>query len=250
MAKEEEILEIDSKLVAHAKHELDFVGLLDEDADYNGMIAKSVLEMIELFAGQGHSGHSAMLTLDIFTRLASYRPLTRVTIDPNEWEDVSSVMFTKEELEKGSKLWQNRRSPSVFSKDGGITWRDYETNTEGRSVTIEEALNGPSKDNETKTEQGESGDSQVSSQGEGSPEAEASKREDGAIPGSDQGVQPQPATKSQGTTDPRHQSEQGNVGGSQPRVEQTDRKQRSKYSKSKTKSRSQARREKIMQEGK
>lgn len=38
-------------------------GLSDPDADYGGALAKSIMELVEVFAKQGHSGGSAALVL-------------------------------------------------------------------------------------------------------------------------------------------------------------------------------------------
>lgn len=60
-----------SRLVEHAVKELLRVGLFDHaDVDYNGKLAVDVTELVILFAKQGHSGASAELTIDLFTKLA------------------------------------------------------------------------------------------------------------------------------------------------------------------------------------
>lgn len=93
-------------------------GLYDTDSDYNGMIGNSVEALVKLFAEQGHSGFSAGLVLEAFNRVVRHRPLTPLTSDPSEWIDRSE--------ESGRPMWQSRRSPSVFSTDGGQTWYDLD----------------------------------------------------------------------------------------------------------------------------
>ena len=51
-------------LVEHAKEELQRAGLFEQGSDYDGMLAQAVLELIEKFAQQGHSGYSAYATLE------------------------------------------------------------------------------------------------------------------------------------------------------------------------------------------
>lgn len=114
-------------LVEHAKRELNLAGLDRPDADYDGMIAASVLALMELFASQGHSGYSARLTLDVFNRLASFKPLTPVTNDPDEWMDVCDKTPDHE------ACWQNKRHSSCFSNDGGKTYYDIDAG-DGRAV--------------------------------------------------------------------------------------------------------------------
>lgn len=101
-------------LVTHAKEELTRAGLFDKDSDYEGMIGEAVLELVEKFAEQGHSGFSAHLTLEVFQRIASFKTLTPITCDPSEWVDVSEM--------SGYQVWQNRRQSSCFSEDGGKTY--------------------------------------------------------------------------------------------------------------------------------
>lgn len=106
-----------SPLVAHAQYELDRAGMYDADADYGpGAIATQVLALVELFAGQEHSGMSAAYTLGLLEKLLRFQPLTPLTNNPDEWVDQSDISDTP--------LWQNRRSSSVFSHDGGQTWYD------------------------------------------------------------------------------------------------------------------------------
>lgn len=100
----------DSQLFAHAANELQRAGLLDEGSDYDGMVGRAVLDLIKLFATQGHSGMSAMMTLQLFDELAHYRAITELTNDPSEWMDVADGM------------WQSRRQANAFSEDGGKTY--------------------------------------------------------------------------------------------------------------------------------
>jgi len=106
---------IKENLIQHANHELKLAGLFDEDADYNGMIAKATLELIEKFSEQGHSGFSAQWVRDVFHRLSNFETLTPITSNQDEWMDVSKSCG-------GTEMWQNKRNPAIFSKDGGETW--------------------------------------------------------------------------------------------------------------------------------
>ncbi len=108
-------------LKEHAQFELDRAGLFDKDSDYNGAIGPAVMKMIEVFRAEGHSGYSAMMTLDIFDRLAHFKALTKLTSNPDEWTDVSEVSGQK-------AMWQSKRQSSCFSKDGGRTFYDIEGN--------------------------------------------------------------------------------------------------------------------------
>jgi hypothetical protein len=59
-----------ARLVEHAAKELVRVGLFDRDSDYDGEIGIGVMALIMLFGSQGHSGGSAEITIELFTKLA------------------------------------------------------------------------------------------------------------------------------------------------------------------------------------
>ena len=98
-----------SNLVEHAKAELEMAGLFSEQGDfYGGMTGKAVLELIEVFAKQGHSGMSAPMVVNIFKDLANFKPINAIKGTDDEWVEVSDGTF------------QNKRLSAVFKegKDG------------------------------------------------------------------------------------------------------------------------------------
>ena len=103
-------------LTEYATRELNLAGLLDPASDYDGMLGKAALEIIAVFASQGHSGASAGMVTELVGRLMRYEPLTPLTYGPEEWIDQSDAM--------GRPCWQNSRKFDVFSYDGGATHTD------------------------------------------------------------------------------------------------------------------------------
>ena len=104
-----------SALRQYALEELQRAGMLsvkpgDVYDEYNEMCAKAVLELMDVFTEQGHSGFSASMVLGMFNEVANWRPLTPLTDGPEEWHEV------------GENMWQNRRRPDAFSEDGGHTY--------------------------------------------------------------------------------------------------------------------------------
>lgn len=97
-----------SNLIEHAKREL---AISDPEGNqaYDGMLSKAVMELIELFSKQGHSGMSASFTTDIFGKLARYQPLSPLTGEDDEWVDVSEM--------SGKPMWQNKRCSTVFKDE-------------------------------------------------------------------------------------------------------------------------------------
>ena len=104
-------------LIDYATKEVTLSGMLDEDSDYSGMAGKAVLDLVKVFAKQGHSGFSAELVLTFFERVARFRPITPITSNPDDWMDVSSYSG-----KDSPPLWQCQRDYRMFSNDGGKTW--------------------------------------------------------------------------------------------------------------------------------
>ena len=89
-----------------ARRELEITGWFKEDGMYDGMIGPSVMRLIEVFAAEGHSGLSANIAISLFERVARQEPLSPLSGEDHEWNEV----------EPG--LYQNNRCSHVFKKDG------------------------------------------------------------------------------------------------------------------------------------
>jgi len=114
-----------SNMLSYAESELNRIGLTEED-EYNGMMRKHILHMIKEFADEGHSGFSAQYAIDILSKLLSFKPLTPLTGEDDEWCDVSEY--------SGTTTYQNKRCSSVFKEgkdgeayniDGKVFWEWY-----------------------------------------------------------------------------------------------------------------------------
>ena len=102
-------------LTDFAKEELELIHAFDEEGDfYGGMTGKAVMELIEVFSKQGHSGMSANLVRQLFNTLAQYKPISKLTLSDDEWNEVNEV---------GDNTYQNKRNPAVFKE--GITGKPY-----------------------------------------------------------------------------------------------------------------------------
>ena len=99
-----------SNLLKHAERELKLIGYDDKD-EYDKMAKDAILELIETFAKQGHSGFSAPYVANMFHKLANYKTLSPLTGNDDEWNDVSDI--------SGEMLFQNNRDSRVFKSDDG-----------------------------------------------------------------------------------------------------------------------------------
>jgi hypothetical protein len=115
-------------LVEHAEREMKLIGLDKKDAVYDGMLYDAVMELVKVFAEQGHSGMSAGRTLFLFDKVARFKNLSPLTNSPNEWMEVSDYAGPEQ---KG--VWQNRRDSECFSNDGGKTY--YNLNEREKIIT-------------------------------------------------------------------------------------------------------------------
>mgnify|MGYP001213281131 CR=1 FL=1 len=106
-----------SDLLEHAKRELSIVFREPEDEmtkKYYEMMTHDVLEIVEAFAKQGHSGASASNAIAILSALLQYQPLAPLTGEDSEWQEVKTGRVTP-------PLYQNIRCSRVF-KQGGRAW--------------------------------------------------------------------------------------------------------------------------------
>lgn len=96
-----------SNLEDYARSELTRAGLFDSDSDYGRMMGDAIMKMIKLFADEGHSGFSANMAINIFNKVARFEPLTPLTGEDDEWNEV------------GEGTFQNRRCSHVFKGPDG-----------------------------------------------------------------------------------------------------------------------------------
>ena len=111
MDKIKEELEMGYK--EHAIKEFEYAGWL-KDGKYNDnmqeLMCTQVLELLDKFAEHGHSGSSAPYALNLFNKLAKFKPITNLTFQNSEWGESYSNGDNTEH-------YQNKRNSSVF-KDG------------------------------------------------------------------------------------------------------------------------------------
>lgn len=94
-------------LVDYAKDELKRIGMIDSGEPYNDLTTKAILDLIELFDSQNHSNFSAAYVVNAFNRLAMFKPLSPLTGEDDEWNDIGDGSF------------QNKRYSAMFKdKDG------------------------------------------------------------------------------------------------------------------------------------
>jgi len=105
------------KIRQHAKNELKLAGFYDSDNpefEVTASFAVNVLDIVTKIHGAAIDGVSLFEVLEVVVALATFKNITPLTNHPDEWLDISDYMG-------GNHCWQNKRNPSVFSKDNGKT---------------------------------------------------------------------------------------------------------------------------------
>ena len=100
-----------SYLIEYAKRELDIIGLReDSDDEMNVAMRNHILQMVEVFSEEGHSGFSASYAVAILKRVLAFKPLAELTGEDSEWQEVAE------------DLYQNKRASDVFKDANGAYW--------------------------------------------------------------------------------------------------------------------------------
>ena len=127
-------------LVRFARRELEILERKASQIDGDGLEMQKIanhdiLEIVEKFSSQGHSGFSAAYVLGAIKRLLDYKPLGPLTGEDDEWGSNYDTI-------DGDTVYQNNRCSAVFktvekstgrttckyiykyvfSDDGGVTW--------------------------------------------------------------------------------------------------------------------------------
>jgi hypothetical protein len=92
----------------YAETELAFIGY-DHKCDGIDLSMKNcVLELIDVFSKQGHSGFSANECVTLFNKLARFEPLKPIMCTDDEWCEVFEI--------SDETLFQNKRHSAIFKQ--------------------------------------------------------------------------------------------------------------------------------------
>ena len=103
----------DLNSVAHAEREFEILGWSGRAKDDpQTWVCENILDLIRVFASQGHSGSSAPYVLNAFMAVARFNPIGPLTGKDEEWGE-----------DHGGGCCQNRRCGEVFKdEDGNPYW--------------------------------------------------------------------------------------------------------------------------------
>jgi hypothetical protein len=103
-----------SNIIRHAIHEL---SLLDSDNETDSWMHDNVMDLLSLFADQGHSGSSAAFCVSMFEKLALYKVLTPLTGEDDEWEDIGEDDLQNK---RASNVFKNKKTGECYDIDGVV----------------------------------------------------------------------------------------------------------------------------------
>lgn len=133
----------DSKLVEHARRELEMAGTFNKTDNYDGGIGRAVLAMIKTADSwaQGN-GQKLEATVMAFNQVVNGALLTPPTTNPAEWDVIDGA---------AEGTVRNKRCPFYVSTDGGKTWMHLESKQRG---TSRDHLTGKDSDDGAETTDG------------------------------------------------------------------------------------------------
>ena len=118
-------------MIEHAKHELDLLLKKcedEEDIEMQKRINNDILEIVTVFANQGHSGFSAGYAIPIINKLLRQSFVTPLTGEDNEWTEISEGVYQNN---RESSIFKDKDrfdgkahylDGKAFSDDGGKSW--------------------------------------------------------------------------------------------------------------------------------
>lgn len=108
----------------HAVRELELSGWAGPDGFYGDLIEKSVLQIVDVFEAQGHSGMSAPPVVRMLEKILMYEPLVPLTGEDDEWfvHDYSFDVYAQN-IRCGHVF--KRRDGSAYDSEGRV-FRDLD----------------------------------------------------------------------------------------------------------------------------
>lgn len=119
------------ELVNFAKSELDIILKNCEDEEAKEMQQKmneNIVEIVKVFAQQGHSGFSAGYAINLIEKLLKYEPITPLTGEDSEWIELNYNDDTAYQNKRCSRVFKDKDGRAydiegkVFSDNNGKSW--------------------------------------------------------------------------------------------------------------------------------
>ncbi len=111
-------------LVNFAEKELERIGSSEDEMQK--LMNENILEIVKTFSEQGHSGFSAGYALNLIKRLLAYKPISPLTGEDDEWNEVGENKYQNKRRSTVFKDGKDNQAYDIegiiFTRDGGDTW--------------------------------------------------------------------------------------------------------------------------------
>lgn len=120
-----------NNLVTFAERELDIILNKCEDEESKEMqkeMNKDILQVVEVFSKQGHSGFSASYAINLIKKLLNYEPITPLTGEDDEWIKLDYDSDTCYQNKRCSRVFKDKDGRAydiegkIFSDNNGKSW--------------------------------------------------------------------------------------------------------------------------------
>ena len=120
-----------SNLVNYAKSEFSRIPLTNHEEDeIDVAMRKHVIHMVEEFSKEGHSGFSASYAISCLKRLLTFKPLTPLTGEDDEWMEVSDNILQNKRC---STVFKEIDSGRAYDIEGKVFWEWYTSEETGET---------------------------------------------------------------------------------------------------------------------
>ena len=110
-------------LVEHAKAEFRAAGWCDENGKFNDemqhFICDDIIQLLTIFAEQGHSGSSAPYAIELFSKLAKFEPIVPLTGEDWEWNDTGHGSLQNK---RASHVFKDTDTGECYDINGKVFW--------------------------------------------------------------------------------------------------------------------------------
>ena len=96
------------------EHAVNELSLIDDGSEEQQWVNKSIINIVDAFADQGHSGFSAKYSLNLLSRLLNFYPINPITDSEDEWG--------KWHGPEGKKSRQAKRYSALFQDEDGSVY--------------------------------------------------------------------------------------------------------------------------------
>jgi len=124
-------------LIEHAKNEFKRAGWVDENGKYTDemqeMACNNILELLQIFSNQGHSGFSANYVLNYFDKLVKWNIISPVKKEEDfDWEKVNDNTYQSKVI---SSVFKDEENGKPYYLEG-IVWVDEDSSFTGNVENI------------------------------------------------------------------------------------------------------------------